>query len=57
MFSDCKSLTTLPNILKWNVNFEEIDCGAMFIGMKRLSDLPNKLSVFIEKNNKDIYFK
>ena len=61
MFYQSKSLITLPNIMEWYINFEKINCKAMFYETRIcLSKLPNNLRDFIKKNNKirleDLWF-
>ena len=47
MFYECSSLSSLPNISKWNTN-KVTDMSYMFYGCSSLSSLPN-----ISKQNTD----
>ena len=40
MFNSCKSLSYLPDILKWNTN-NVTDMSYMFYGCEKLNELPD----------------
>ena len=41
MFSECSSLTSLPDISKWNTN-NVTNMSGMFIGCKKDLNIPSK---------------
>ena len=54
MFSGCKSLSSLPDISKWNTN-NVTDMREMFSGCKSLSSLP-EISKWNTKNVKNMSY-
>ena len=63
IFSDCKLLSSLPNISKWNTQ-NVTDMINMFDGCKLLSSIPNikpKIKIikkgFINKKGSSLFYK